>query len=113
MSISIDNSYLYSGYLTTATSANSKAEQLTTTLNSKKLGESSDEELMEVCKTFESYFVEMVLKEMEKTVHSSDQESDYYQYFGDILTKSYAEGITKSSQLGLAQSLYDSMKRNM
>ena len=113
MSISIDNSYLYSDYLTTATGANSKAEQLTTTLSSEKLSQSSDEELMEVCKTFESYFVEMVLKEMEQTVHSSDQESDYYQYFGDILTKSYAENITKSNQLGLAQSLYDSMKRNM
>ncbi len=113
MSISIDSNYLYSNYLNTATDAASKADQLTTTLTSEKLGNSTDEELMEVCKTFEAYFVEQVLKEMEKTVHSSDQDSDYYQYFGDILTQSYAENITESGQLGLAQTLYESMKRNM
>ncbi len=114
MSISIDSSsYLYSSYLNTATDATSKADELTTTLKSEKLGSSSDEELMEVCKEFEAYFVEQVLKEMQKTVHSSDEDSDYYQYFGDILWQDYAEQITESGQLGLAQQLYESMKRNM
>lgn len=114
MSISIDSSsYLYSDYLNTATDAVSKTDELTTKLTSEKLKSSSDEELMEVCKTFESYFVEQVLKEMQKTVHSSDEDSDYYQYFGDILWQGYAEQITESGQLGLAQQLYESMKRNM
>lgn len=114
MSISIDSSsYLYSSYLNTAADATSKADKLTTTLNSEKLSSSTDEELMEVCKEFEAYFVEQVLKEMQKTVHSSDEESDYYQYFGDILWQGYAEDITESGQLGLAQQLYESMKRNM
>ena len=113
MSISIDSNSLYSNYLTTATGAATKADKLTTTLNSEKLGSSSDEELMEVCKEFEAYFVEQVLKEMQKTVHSSDEDSDYYQYFGDILWQEYAEDIAGSGQLGLAQQLYESMKRNM
>lgn len=113
MDTMIDSNNLYSDYLNAATNASSKANQLTDTLTGGKLGSSSDEELMEVCKSFESYFVEQVLKEMEKTVHSSDQDSQYYQYFGDILTQSYAEQITESGQLGLAQTLYESMKRNM
>lgn len=113
MSMSIDSNFLYSNYLNTATSAASNADKLTTTLTSDKLSSSSDEELMEVCKEFEAYFVEQVLKEMEKTVHSSDQDSEYYQYFGDILWQGYAKDITESGQLGLAQTLYESMKRNM
>lgn len=113
MSISINSNNLYSEYLSTATEANSRADKLTTTLTSEKLNSATDEELMEVCKTFENYFVEQVLKEMEETVHSSDQDSEYYQYFGDILTQSYAESFTESGQFGLAQTLYESMKRNM
>jgi len=114
MSFSIDSSsYLYSNYLNTATDATSKADKLTTTLKSNKLASSSDEELMEVCKEFEAYFVEQVLKEMQKTVHSSDEDSDYYQYFGDILWQEYAKDIADSGQLGLAQQLYESMKRNV
>ncbi len=113
MSISINSNNLYSNYLSSATEANSKVDKLTTTLTSEKLNSATDEELMEVCKSFENYFVEQVLKEMEKTVHSSDQDSEYYQYFGDILTQSYAESFTESGQFGLAQTLYESMKRNM
>ena len=113
MSISIDSNSLYSNYLATANSATNKADKLTTTLNSDKLKDSSDEELMEVCQEFEAYFVEQVLKEMEKTVHSSDQEGEYYQYFGDMLWQGYAKDITETGQLGLAQQLYESMKRNI
>lgn len=113
MSISIDSNSLYSNYLTTATGAATKADKLTTTLNSEKLSSSTDEELMEVCKEFEAYFVEQVFKEMQKTVHSSDEDSEYYQYFGDILWQEYAADIADSGQIGLAQQLYESMKRNM
>lgn len=113
MSISINSNNLYSEYLGTTTEANSRVDKLTTTLNSGKLNNATDEQLMEVCKTFENYFVEQVLKEMEKTVHSSDQENEYYQSFGDILTQSYAESFTESGQFGLAQTLYECMKRNM
>ena len=114
MSISMDSSsFLYSNYLNAATDATSKADKLTTSLKSNKLTSSSDEELMEVCKEFEAYFVEQVLKEMQKTVHSSDEDSEYYQYFGDIMWQEYAKDISESGQLGLAQQLYESMKRNM
>lgn len=69
----------------------------------------SDEELMEACKSFESYFVEQVIKEMKKTVKSEEEEGDYMQYFGDTLYQEYAKAVTESGQLGIAQMMYDSM----
>ena len=70
----------------------------------------SDEELMDACKSFESYFVEQVFKEMRKTVQSSD-ENEYTEYFGDMLYQEYSENIVDTGSFGIAQLLYESMKR--
>lgn len=77
----------------------------------------TDEQLMEVCKSFESYFVEQVFKSMEKMVPKSDDkdESPYLKMFGDNLPKEYAKIASDSNDgkgLGLAQMLFDQMKRN-
>ena len=73
----------------------------------------TDEELMQVCKDFESYLVEQVFKSMEKTVQRSDEEeNEYMQYFGDNLYQEYAGNIANKGDLGIAQTLYESMKRN-
>lgn len=72
----------------------------------------SDAELMEVCKDFESYLVEQVFKAMKKTVQSSDEDNEYMQYFGDTLYQEYAGSIASKGDLGIAQTLYESMKRN-
>lgn len=73
----------------------------------------TDEELMQVCKDFESYLVEQVFKSMEKTVpKSDDEENEYMQYFGDNLYQEYAASISDKGDLGIAQTLYESMKRN-
>ena len=73
---------------------------------------SSDKELMDVCKSFESYFVEQVFKEMKKTVPKSEESNEYLDYFGDKLYQEYAGEVTESGDLGIAQMLYESMKRN-
>ena len=109
MSISIDSSSLNSLYKTNASNKMS-ADKLQTTLSG-DLSNATDEELMDVCKDFESYFVEMVIKEMEKTVDSSDK-NEYTEYFGDTLYEEYAKNITESGSIGLAKNLYESMKRN-
>ena len=44
----------------------SKAGSLTNKLTGTDYSKASDDELMSVCKDFESYFVEQVLKSMEK-----------------------------------------------
>lgn len=85
------------------------SQKLEDTLKNSDSSSASDDELLEVCKSFESYFVEQVINEMKKTV--STDEGDYMEYFGDILTQEYASVITEQSDLGLAQQLYESMKR--
>ncbi len=102
--------------LLSATSAgisagNVKANSLEATL---KESSSSDEKLMDACKNFETYLLEQVFKNMEKTVPKSEEEenNDYMNQFGDMLYEQYAEEATKNQNIGLAQMLYDSMKRN-
>lgn len=75
--------------------------------------DATDEELMDACKSFESYLLEQVFKGMEKTVmKSDDEENDYMAQFGDTLYEEVAEDATESQGLGIAQLLYESMKRN-
>ncbi len=112
MAISLNG--LYSGYDDMYSSSNKvDLENLQSAINSAS-STSTDDELMQVCKDFESYFVEQVFKAMEKMVPDSDEEeSDYMQMFGDTLTQEYAKNATEQGEgLGLAQMLYEQMKRN-
>lgn len=73
----------------------------------------SDSELMDVCKEFESYFVEQMFKAMQKMVPESEtSKSKEMNMFGDKLTQEYAKSATQGEGLGLAQTLYKQMKRN-
>lgn len=79
--------------------------------------QTSDEELMNVCKQFESYFLEQVFKEMKKTIPegslSKDQSTgNLVDYFTDNAIQNLATQSTEKNSLGLAQMLYESMKRN-
>lgn len=87
-----------------------KANELKSTLAN--VENATDAELMQVCKDFESYLVEQVFKSMRKTVQSSDEENEYVQYFGDTLYQEYANSIATKGDFGIAQTLYESMKRN-
>ena len=110
MSVSIGSD---SQYFSTANtlSSTTKTDSITSTLNNNS---ASDEELMDACKSFESYMLEQVFKGMEKTVMKDDEEAknDYLTQFGDMLYQNYAEKATESGNIGIAQMLYDSMKRN-
>ena len=69
--------------------------------------------MMEVCKEFEAYLVEKVFDRMKDALtDSEEEESDYLNYFGDMMYQEYAKVITENGELGLAQQLYESMKRN-
>lgn len=78
---------------------------------------STDDELMGACKEFESYFLEQVFKEMWKTVgkeESSDQPtSNLLEFFKDSTIQELASQSTEKDSLGLAQMLYEQMKRNI
>ena len=72
-----------------------------------------DEEAMSACKEFEVYMIEQMYKSMEKTVMKADEEEgEYEQYFGDMRIQEYAKAVSEQGTLGLAEQLYESMKRN-
>ena len=88
MSSVLDVSSLYDSYASRISSASAAG-------TSDKIGgigkDSSDEELMEACKSFESYFVQKM--------------------FADMRNEQLADTVTESGQIGLAQQLYDNLKQ--
>jgi flagellar protein FlgJ len=81
------------------------------------LSTATDEELMDACKEFESYLLEQVMKQMEKTTTLFSDEEDssngaLVDYFMDSTIQDIAGDVTQNEGLGIAQALYESMKRN-
>lgn len=76
----------------------------------------TDDELMDACKQFEAYFLEQMFKEMLKTIPESEESSGststLVDYYKDQMVQSLAEDSTEQNSLGLAQTLYEQMKRN-
>lgn len=115
MSIGIDG---ISGLVdqTGRSAADSRTNSLQNTLNG-DLSTASDEELMEVCKEFEAYFVEQVMKEVEKTIPDNEEDEDpsmaqLTDYYKDEMIQSLSKKICDQQNLGLAQQMYEQMKRN-
>lgn len=75
--------------------------------------QATDDEMMNACKKFEAYMIEQVYKSMEKTIIKADEEENEYEtYFGDMRIQQYAKSVVDQGGVGLAQQLYDAMKRN-
>lgn len=104
------------GYLQKNNSYDNYAKELSEKLTSKDYSNASDEELMEACKSFEKYFIEQVMKGMEKTIPKDENESSgasYKNMFMDNLYQEYADKAANiDGGLGIAQKLYEQMKRN-
>jgi len=110
MSIGIDSSLLLSQYK--ETSSSTKADKLKNQLAAAKDGQ-TDENMMEVCKEFEAYLVERVMKEMKNAMTSNeDEQGEYMTYFGDMMYQEYAKQIADNGELGIAKQLYDSIQNN-
>ena len=112
----IDYSDVASMYGSTyANAANQTANKLQNTLAGVK-GTASKDELMDACRQFEAYFVEQMFKSMMKTVPSEGNTSNYtstmMDYYKDQMVQSMAEESTAQGGFGLAQMLYEQMKRN-
>ena len=99
-----------------ASAANQSANKLKNKLENADLSGASDNELMAACKQFEAYFVEQLYKGMLKTIPQSEDTSNYtssmMDFYKDQMVQSVAEMTTKQSNLGLAQMLYEQLKRN-
>lgn len=99
-----------------ANAANQSASKLKNQINGTDYTKATDDELMDACKQFEAYFIEQMYKGMLKTVPESENQSastsTMLDYYKDQMIQSVAEQTTEQSGLGLAQMLYEQMKRN-
>lgn len=123
----LSSAYLNGTYTDTTTSA------IENTLNGKDLSTSTDDELMEVCKDFEEYFTEQMVKSMLKMAKVDGEDDDSYasifglssgsdagmstmsSFYGDKMVTMLSEALCDSESgngLGIAQNLYNQMKRN-
>lgn len=107
MSSILDISSMYDSYSQQISSVSSDTA-------SQRIGgvteESSDEELMEACKSFEAYFVQKMIEEAKKTLDNEDEQGEYTRMFADSMNEQLANTITESGQVGLAKQLYDNIK---
>ena len=96
--------------------ANQTASKLQDKFNSSDYSKATDDELMDACKQFESYFLEQMFKEMMKTIPESEDtsssNSQLMDYYKDEMVQQIASDSTEQNSLGLAQMLNDQMKRN-
>ena len=98
------------------TAAANQASSLQSSLNSIS-SDSSEDELMQVCKDFESYFVEEVLKEIKESLTSEDDEEDsststLKDYYMDNVIELVADQVVDEDGTNFTQQLYEQMKRN-
>lgn len=108
-------SSLYTDYLQNQSTAETKLKE---TISGTDYSQSSEDELLGACKQFEAYFLEQVFKEMEKTVdcfkadQGSNPNNNLVDYFSDNAIQELASTSTELQGLGLAETLYEQMKRN-
>ncbi len=103
---------MYSDILSANNQSSTKLENKLNT----DMTQATDDELMDACKQFEAYFVEQMFKSMMKTVPKNEEMSastttltDFYK---DEMLRELAADSTETNSLGLAQTLYEQMKRN-
>lgn len=120
---------------TDSTTYSSKTSSLENTLNNTDLSTADSDKLMSVCKDFEEYFVEQMVKSMVKMASvdgssdaddysslfglSSDSDDSYLSsmssYYGSQMVTKLTESLcddTNGNGIGLAKTLYEQMKRN-
>lgn len=100
-----------------ANSASQRAAGLQDKLKGADYSKASDAELMDACKQFEAYFIEQMYKGMMKTIPTNENTSNYtatmMDYYKDQMIQSVAEETAnQNGGFGLAQMLYEQMKRN-
>ena len=97
-----------------ASSSNQSASKLESELKT-DYTHATNEELMDACKQFEAYFLEQMFKEMMKTIPKNEESgstSNMMDFFQDEMIKEISSDSTEQNNLGLAQMLYEQMKRN-
>ena len=105
-----------SGMTNATTGANTaKANSIKNSANGLS-SNSTDEELMEVLKDFESYFIEQMIKQMKETLTDDEDESSmasqYTDTFMDYAIEDIADMLLDEVGGSMTQQLFEQMKRN-
>lgn len=114
----MDFSNITSMYADTyANASNQAADRLQNKLDGVNYVKATEDELMDACKQFEAYFVEQMFKEMMKTIPSESESNggmdSMLDYYKDVMVQNIAEETAdQNGGLGLAQMLYEQMRRN-
>ena len=116
MSMSIDGMAAMLNTTNTDATTNYNANALKKSLNQVS-SDTSEDELMQVCKDFESYFVEEIIKEVKKNLLPEDDDKDaslstMTDYTMDFAVDKVADEIIDQGGGNFTQSLYEQMKRN-
>ncbi len=102
----------------TSLTGQTQATEFAKGLSNKAENASSDDELLSVCKQFESYLLEQVFKQMDKTVIRNGDESkdasteNLVDFFRGQTIQELAKQSTEKEGLGIAQQLYEQLRRN-
>ena len=101
---------------TASTNANTaKADSLKNSVSGLSKN-ATEEELMDVLKDFESYFVEQIIKKMKDTFTNDDEESSvasqYTDTFMDYAIQDVADILLDEVGGSMTQQLFEQMKRN-
>ena len=78
--------------------------------------DTKEDELMQVCKDFESYFIEEVIKEMKNNMLDKEDEDSSLatltDFHMDSVIEKVSDQVLDQSGMNLTQQLYEQMKRN-
>ena len=78
--------------------------------------DSTEEELLQACKDFESYFVEEILKEVKENLTDDEEEdssiSTLTDFHMDSVIELMADELVDEVGMSFTQQLYEQMKRN-
>ncbi len=83
----------------------------------KLLQANDDKELKEACDQFEEYFINLMLKEMQKTVGKDNSENSMFKesqaesITRDFLFQEYAKSMTEAGGIGLSKQMYEQMQK--
>ena len=87
--------------------------QLTSKLKS-ACSEKDDAKLKEACEGFESLFLNMMLKEMRKTVHESESGSSYAMgMYQEMLDEEITKTASKGKGIGIADAMYNQISAKL
>ncbi len=109
---------LYSGLGSSSVSADTVSQMASSGKLSNQISDAqTDEEMLEACEQFEVYLLQKMFQSMEESakVFSDEEEEggEYVDMFSDQMYQAIAENaVSSGGGLGIAQTLYESMKRN-